>query len=482
MSKQYEMVIGLEVHIELKSKSKIFCGCSTEFGAPPNTQCCPVCAGMPGVLPVLNRKVVEYAILAGIATGCTIAPYSKSDRKNYFYPDLPKAYQISQYDLPLCEKGHVDIATADGTKRIGVTRIHIEEDAGKLVHDEVRGTLIDLNRCGVPLIEVVSEPDMRSAEEAVAYLNKLRSIVIYTDISDAKMNEGSFRCDVNLSVREKGQAEMGTRTEMKNLNSFSYIAKAIAYEYERQVAALEAGEKIEQETRRFDPGTGKTYTMRSKENADDYRYFPDPDLLPILTDEETISRIGQQLPQLPDERREVYMQEYGLSAYHSEMLVLDKTASDFFQETAILTAHKKQLASFIISEVFRLMNQDEEAAISIAPQKLADIVDMLAEERINSSAAKKLLAEVWTGGGEPRELVMEMGLEQLNDAAQLREIAERVIGENPVMAENYRSGKTKVLQALMGKAMGQANGRANPTLLQQEMLECLQNEGLGFSS
>ena len=473
MSKQYEMVIGLEVHIELKTNSKIFCGCSTAFGAPPNTQCCPVCAGMPGVLPVLNRQVVEYAILAGVATGCAIAPYSKNDRKNYFYPDLPKAYQISQFDLPLCEKGHIDITTAEGTKRIGITRIHIEEDAGKLVHDDKRGTLIDLNRCGVPLIEVVSEPDMRSAEEAVAYLNKLRSIAIYTDISDAKMNEGSFRCDVNLSVREKGQTTLGTRTEMKNLNSFSYIAKAIAYEYERQIAALEAGEKIVQETRRYDPGTGKTYTMRSKENADDYRYFPDPDLLPILTDEETLHRIRQSIPQLPDERREVYMQQYGLSAYHSEMLVLDKAMSDFFQEAAILTDNKKQLAAFIISEVFRLMNQSEAESIPISPKNLTDIVDMLAEERINSSAAKKLLGEVWAGNGEPIALVTAMGLEQLSDIAELRQIAQQVVLDNPALAESFRNGKTKVLQALMGKAMGQAGGRANPTLLQQEMLSCL---------
>ena len=474
MSRQYEMVIGLEVHIELKTKSKIFCGCPTDFGAPPNTQCCPVCAGMPGVLPVLNRQVVEYAILAGTATDCTIAPYSKNDRKNYFYPDLPKAYQISQYDLPLCENGHIDIATAEGTKRIGITRIHIEEDAGKLVHDEARGTLIDLNRCGVPLIEVVSEPDMRSAEEAVAYLNKLRSIAVYTDISDAKMNEGSFRCDVNLSVREKGHTAFGTRTEMKNLNSFSYIAKAIAYEYERQIAALETGEKIVQETRRFDPSTGKTYTMRSKENADNYRYFPEPDLLPILTDEQTLSRIRQSIPQLPDERRAVYMQEYGLSAYHSEMLVLDKNVSDFFETVAALTVNKKQLASLMISEVFRLMNQAEKTQIPLAPQSLADIVDMLAEEHINSGAAKKLLAAVWTGGGEAKQLVKEMGLEQLNDIVQLRQIVEQVVCENSTMAENYRKGQTKAMQALMGKAMGLTGGRANPVLLQKVMLECLE--------
>ncbi|NCB30577.1 MAG: Asp-tRNA(Asn)/Glu-tRNA(Gln) amidotransferase subunit GatB, partial [Clostridia bacterium] len=305
--KTYEMVIGLEVHVELKTKTKIFCACPTAFGAVPNTQCCPVCAGMPGVLPVLNKKVVEYAIKAGLATHCRIATYSKNDRKNYFYPDLPKAYQISQYDLPLCEGGYVDITTEEGEKRIGITRIHMEEDAGKLLHDAGHGTLIDLNRCGVPLIEIVSEPDMRSAKEAVAYLKKLRSIVLYTDISDAKMNEGSLRCDVNISVREKGAESFGVRAEIKNINSFAFVAKAIEYEFRRQVTALEAGKPIVQETRRFDPATGKTNSMRSKENANDYRYFPDPDLLPIRTDAQTLARIAASIPPLPDTRRRKYM-------------------------------------------------------------------------------------------------------------------------------------------------------------------------------
>ena len=282
MIANYEMVIGLEVHVELKTATKIFCGCSTKFGAAPNTQCCPVCTGMPGSLPVLNGKVVEYAVKAGLATGCKIATYSKQDRKNYFYPDLPKAYQISQYDLPLCSEGHLDIETESGKKRIGITRIHIEEDAGKLVHQEGKGTFIDCNRCGVPLIEIVSEPDMRSAEEAKAYLQKLRAIILYTGVSDCKMNEGSLRCDVNLSIRKKGSDKLGTRTEMKNLNSFQNVVKAIEYEYARQVSVLEEGGEVIQETRRFDMNTGKTSSMRSKENADDYRYFPDPDLVPIV--------------------------------------------------------------------------------------------------------------------------------------------------------------------------------------------------------
>lgn len=288
MLKDYEMVIGLEVHVELKTKTKIFCSCPTDFGTAPNTQTCPVCLGLPGTLPVLNGKVVDYAVKAGLATNCTIARFSKQDRKNYFYPDLPKAYQISQYDLPLCEHGWLDIETVDGTKRIGITRIHIEEDAGKLMHDDEKGTMIDCNRCGVPLIEIVSEPDIRSAEEAKAYLQKLRAIILYTGVSDCKMNEGSLRCDVNLSVRKKGTEAFGTRTEMKNLNSFQFIVKAIEYEYRRQVEAIESGEKIVQETRRFDANTGKTYSMRTKENANDYRYFPDPDLPPIKLTEEKI--------------------------------------------------------------------------------------------------------------------------------------------------------------------------------------------------
>lgn len=472
MRQQYEMVIGLEVHIELKTRSKIFCGCPTEFGAPPNTQCCPVCAGMPGTLPVLNRQVVEYAIVAGLATHCTIAPYCKSDRKNYFYPDLPKAYQISQYDLPLCENGHIDIATDDGIKRIGITRIHIEEDAGKLLHDEKKGTFIDLNRCGVALIEVVSEPDLRSAQEAVAYLNKLRSIVLYTGISDAKMNEGSLRCDVNLSVREKGSTQLGTRTEMKNLNSFSSIAKAIDDEYRRQVEAIVAGETIVQETRRFDPSTNKTYSMRTKENADDYRYFPDPDLLPILTDAQMLERLSKTLPRLPDERQALYMQNYGLSANHSEMLALDIDIADFFENAAVLTEHSQQLASFIISEVFHLRNQ-EDGRIPVPPQSIAQIVDMLAQGRLNSSSAKRLLAVLWTEGGDPAQRAKELNLEQLNDMSQLRAIVRQVLEENPAMAESYHAGRTQVLQAIIGKAMKCAGGRANPVLLQQATLEQL---------
>lgn len=471
MTKSYEMVIGLEVHVELKTKTKIFCSCPTAFGAEPNTQCCPVCTGMPGVLPVLNRKVVEYAIKAGLATNCTIAHYSKNDRKNYFYPDLPKAYQISQYDLPLCEYGYIDISTEAGEKRIGITRIHIEEDAGKLVHDEKHGTLIDLNRCGVPLIEIVSEPDMRSVDEAVAYLKKLRSIVLYTGISDARMNEGSLRCDVNISVREQGAEAFGTRAEIKNINSFVFVAKAIEYEFMRQKEVLEEGGEIVQETRRFDPETGKTYPMRSKEDANDYRYFPDPDLMPITINEETLSHIASSIPVLPDARKRIYMEKYGLSAYHSERLVLDKAVSDFFERAAGLTEQKKILASLILSEVFRMMNEEEAQKISVTPEQIAAVANMLGAARINSGGAKKLIAALWGTDKNPDELVVSLGLEQINDCGLLSEVTRRVVMENADMAADYRNGKQAALKALMGRAMAATKGRANPELLQELLLD-----------
>ena len=354
MAKEYEMVIGLEVHVELKTKTKIFCNCETSFGAEPNSHTCPVCMGLPGTLPVLNDKVVEYAVKAGLATNCKIANFSKQDRKNYFYPDLPKAYQISQFDLPLCEHGYLDIETESGSKRIGITRIHIEEDAGKLVHDDIHGTMIDCNRCGVPLIEIVSEPDIRSAEEAKAYLQKLRAIILYTGISDCKMNEGSFRCDVNLSVREKGTEKFGTRTEMKNINSFQFVVKAIEYEYKRQIEAIEDGEEIVQETRKFDADTGKTYSMRGKENANDYRYFPDPDLPPIELSDEKIEKIKTTIPELPDARKKKYMEKYGISAYISEKIISDMDMADYFEKVATLAKTPKVVANLLVGEVARL--------------------------------------------------------------------------------------------------------------------------------
>jgi len=459
----YEMVIGLEVHVELKTATKIFCNCKTEFGAEPNTQCCPICMGMPGTLPVLNGKVVDYAIKAGIATNCNIASYSKQDRKNYFYPDLPKAYQISQYDLPLCENGHIDIECETGTKRIGITRIHIEEDAGKLIHDDKLGTLIDCNRCGVPLIEIVSEPDLRSAEEAKAYLQKLRAIIMYTGVSDCKMNEGSLRCDVNLSVRKAGETILGTRTEMKNLNSFQFIMKAIEFEYKRQVDAVEAGELIVQETRRFDADTGKTYSMRRKENANDYRYFPDPDLPPIEITEAMFSTIKKSIPMLPDERK-CFILNYGLSSYDSEMLINNKTVADYYEVGAKNTDYPKLLANLLISEVFRLIDADTET-IRISSLNLAKVAQMIGEQRINSSVAKRIVKELWENEFDPEVMVKEKNLEQINDRELLLQYVREAISANPKSVEDYLKGKQSAFKAIVGQVMSKTAGRGNPVII-----------------
>lgn len=461
----YEMVIGLEVHVELKTKTKIFCSCSTAFGAEPNTQCCPVCMGFPGTLPVLNREVVHYAVKAGLATGCTISKYSKQDRKNYFYPDLPKAYQISQYDLPLCLKGHLTVETPEGSKEIGITRIHIEEDAGKLVHDPDKGTLIDCNRCGVPLIEIVSEPDIRTPQEAVAYLQKLKAVIAYTGVSDCKMNEGSLRCDVNLSIHKPGEP-FGTRTEMKNLNSFQSVQRAIEEEYRRQVEAVRKGETIVQETRRFDQNTGKTYTMRAKENANDYRYFPDPDLAPIVLGDDLVKQWGAELPMLPDARKAAYMANYGLTSYAAEQLVSSKAYADYFEAAAQHTSAVRTLANLMITEVFRLLD-GEDAAITIAPAHLASVATMQESGVINSGAAKKTVAALWQHDEDPEAYVQRSHLMQLNDRAQLLACVAQAIHDNPDMVSGYRAGKLPLKKALMGAAMRNSNGMANPVLLQQ---------------
>ncbi len=464
MLKDYEMVIGLEVHVELKTRTKIFCSCPTDFGAPPNTQVCPVCLGLPGTLPVLNGKVVEYAVKAGLATNCTIARFSKQDRKNYFYPDLPKAYQISQYDLPLCEHGWLDIETADGTKRIGITRIHIEEDAGKLMHDDEKGTMIDCNRCGVPLIEIVSEPDIRSAEEAKAYLQKLRAIILYTGVSDCKMNEGSLRCDVNLSVRKKGTETFGTRTEMKNLNSFQFIVKAIEYEYKRQVEAIEAGEKIVQETRRFDANTGKTYSMRTKENANDYRYFPDPDLPPIKLTEEKIASLQAEIPRLPDARKQEYMERYGLSAYDGEVLTTNMAMADYFEAAAAQTRYPKLVANMLLSEVMRLAGGEEDVC-RIQPSRMAALADLSGDGIINSATVKKLIKELWETDFDVADKVEREGLAQVSDEMILLEWVQEAIRQNPKSVADYKKGKKAAAKAIVGKVMAVSGGRANPTVV-----------------
>lgn len=468
--KNYEMVIGLEVHVELKTDTKIFCSCKTTFGAEPNTQCCPVCMGMPGTLPVLNGKVIDYAVKAGIATNCTIAQKSKQDRKNYFYPDLPKAYQISQYDLPLCENGHIDINVNGQEKRIGITRIHIEEDAGKLVHDEKYGTMIDCNRCGVPLIEIVSEPDIRGPEEAVAYLEKLRAIIMYTGVSDCKMQEGSLRCDVNLSVRKIGETKFGTRTEMKNLNSFNFISKAIEYEYKRQVEALEAGEKIYQETRRFDANSGKTYSMRRKENANDYRYFPDPDLPFIEISDEELADYRSQIPMLPDERKAQYIKEYGLDPYPAEMIINDKDIADYFEQTAKKTTSPKIAANLLTGEIFRMLDPDSKE-IKVSVDALAAIADMSDNQTINSSTAKRLVKEVWKSGVDPVQFVKDQDLAQINDEDTIRAVVVDVIAKNAKSVEDYKNGKQAALGAIVGQVMGRTRSKANPVIANRIILE-----------
>ena len=464
MIKDYEMVIGLEVHVELKTETKIFCSCPTTFGAAPNTQTCPVCLGLPGTLPVLNGKVVDYAVKAGLATNCTIARYSKQDRKNYFYPDLPKAYQISQYDLPLCEHGWLDIETAEGAKRIGITRIQIEEDAGKLVHDDEKGTMIDCNRCGVPLIEIVSEPDIRSAEEAKAYLQKLRAIILYTGVSDCKMNEGSLRCDVNLSVRKKGTEAFGTRTEMKNLNSFQFIVKAIEYEYKRQVEAIEAGEKIIQETRRFDANSGKTYSMRTKENANDYRYFPDPDLPPIKLTDEKIAALQAQIPRLPDARKKEYMEKYGLSAYDGEVLTTDMALADYFEQAAAETKYPKLVANMLLSEVMRLAD-GEDSICKILPNRMAALASLSGDGVINSATVKKLIKELWEADFDVEEKVVREGLAQVSDEAVILKWVQEAIQQNPKSVADYKKGKKAAAKAIVGKVMAVSGGKANPTVV-----------------
>ncbi len=470
----YEMVIGLEVHVELKTATKIFCSCPTAYGAEPNTQCCPVCMGMPGTLPVLNEQVVNYAIMAGIATNCQIAQFSKEDRKNYFYPDLPKAYQISQYDLPLCRNGYIDIETENNTsKRIGITRIHIEEDAGKLLHADGKGTFIDCNRCGVPLIEIVSEPDLRSAEEARAYLQKLRAIILYTGISDCRMNEGSMRCDVNLSVRKKGEKALGTRTEMKNLNSFQFIIKAIEYEFQRQVEAVEADEAIVQETRRFDQNTGKTFSMRRKEDANDYRYFPDPDLAPIRISDKMLQDLNARIPVLPDQRKREYMERYCLTSYAAEQLTSRKEIADYFEAAVRRTDYPMLAASLLQTEVMRLLPQDE-VNIPVSSDNFARLAQMAGEGKINSSTCKKVLNMLWEKDQDPVELIRKEGLEQINDKDALREFALQVVNEQPKLVSDYKKGKTAVIQAMVGQVMKKTSGKGNPVIIQELLTEMLQ--------
>ena len=471
----YEIVIGLEVHAELSTKTKIFCSCPTEFGGEPNTHTCPICMAMPGTLPVLNEKVVEYAVKAGLATNCEIARDSKNDRKNYFYPDLPKSYQISQYDKPLCEHGVVEIEDDEGNpKTVRLTRIHIEEDAGKLNHNEFGGgSLVDLNRAGVPLIESVSEPDLRSAKEAERYLRKLKSIFEYIEVSDCKMQEGSLRADVNVSVRKKGETKFGTRTEMKNMNSFRAIVRAIEYEANRQIDVLEEGGVIEQETLRWDDVSGRTFSMRDKEDAQDYRYFPEPDLVAIRLSEEYIENIRKTLPELPESRRKRYMEEFKLSEKDARLLTASKYLSDLFEKAEQITGNAKAVANWILSDISRILNEKELEAdqIPFTAEELAKVIQLIEKGTISSAIAKKVVEELFENPKDPEEIIQEKGWIQISDEGAILEVVKKVIEANPQSVSDFKGGKEKALGFLVGQAMKETKGKANPQMLNQMFKE-----------
>lgn len=476
---QYEAVIGLEVHVELKTNTKIFCNSSTEFGADPNHHVCPVCLGLPGVLPVVNKKVVEYAIKAGLALNCRIASFSKFDRKNYYYPDLPKNYQISQYDLPIAEHGYLEINVDGNVKRIGITRVHMEEDAGKLVHQGTISTtpysLVDYNRTGVPLIEIVSEPDMRSADEAIAYLEKLKAIIQYTGVSDCKMQEGSLRCDANVSVRPVGQAEFGTKTELKNMNSFKALHKALTYEIERQIEILEEGGQITQETRTWDEAKGVTLSLRSKEEAHDYRYFPDPDLVPMVISEEWVNEIKATLPELPDQRKARFINDYGLPAYDAGVLTSSRELADFYEQCVNKFNNPKSVSNWVMGELLRMMNAGgvEIDEVKIKPAQLAQLLELMEKGTISGKIAKTVFEEMFNTGKDPNAIVKEKGLVQISDEGLIEKVVEEVIAANPKSVDDYKGGKKQALGFLVGQVMKATKGKANPGLVNKLLQEKL---------
>ena len=476
MPRQYETVIGLEVHVELATKTKIFCGCSTAFGGAPNTHTCPVCTGMPGSLPVLNKQVVEYAMAVGLATNCQIHQYCKFDRKNYFYPDNPQNYQISQLYLPICHDGGIEIETAAGKKVIGIHEIHMEEDAGKLIHDEWEDcTLVDYNRSGVPLIEIVSEPDMRSAEEVIAYLDKLRLIVQYLGASDCKLQEGSMRADVNLSVREVGAEQFGTRTEMKNLNSFKAIARAIEGERARQIELIEEGRQVIQETRRWDDNKEYSYQMRSKEDAHDYRYFPDPDLVPVIISDEWLQAVKDRQPELRTEKLARYKKEFDIPDYDAEILTGSKHLADLFEETTELCGKPKKVSNWLMGETLRLLKEagQEPEEITFSAAHLAKLIELLDAGTINQTVAKEVFEQIFREDIDPEQYVEAHGLKMVNDDNLLRTVVEQVIAANPQSVADYRGGKEKALGFLVGQTMKQMKGKANPGAVNKMLKELL---------
>ncbi|MBQ2238815.1 MAG: Asp-tRNA(Asn)/Glu-tRNA(Gln) amidotransferase subunit GatB [Lachnospiraceae bacterium] len=476
MSKAYETVIGLEVHVELSTKTKIFCGCSTEFGGAPNTHTCPVCSGMPGSLPVLNKAVVEKAIAVGLATNCSITRNCKFDRKNYFYPDNPQNYQISQLYYPICRDGKIEINVNGEKKYVRIHEIHMEEDAGKLVHDSWDdSTLVDFNRSGVPLIEIVSEPDMRSADEVIAYLEKLRMIIQYLGASDCKLNEGSMRADVNLSVREVGAKEFGTRTETKNLNSFKAIARAIEAERERQIDLLEEGKPVIQETRRWDDNKECSYAMRSKEDAQDYRYFPDPDLVPIIISEEWLEEVKSRQPELRDEKKERYQKEFDIPEYDIDIITSSKRMADLFEETIALGAAPKKVSNWLMVETMRLLKENEMEVedLKFSADNLAKLIALTESKAVNSTVAKEVFEKVFYDNIDPEKYVEEHGLKTVNDEGALRKVIEEVVSNNPQSVEDYRNGKEKAIGFLVGQTMKAMKGKADPSMINQILKEIL---------
>ena len=477
MSKEYETVIGLEVHVELATKTKIFCGCTTAFGGAPNTHTCPVCTGLPGSLPVLNKQVVEYAIAVGLATNCDITRYGKFDRKNYFYPDNPQNYQISQLYLPICTNGHVDIETEDGVKKsIGIHEIHMEEDAGKLVHDEWGdSSIVDFNRSGVPLIEIVSEPDMRSAAEVIAYLDKLRLTIQYLGASDCKLNEGSMRADVNISVREKGSDKFGTRTEMKNLNSFKAIEHAIKGETERQIDIIEAGGSVVQETRRWDDIKESSHAMRSKEDAKDYRYFPEPDLVPVVVSDEWIETIRSRQPEMRDEKIARYVSEYELPEYDAKILTSSRKMAGIFEAANAICGKPKKVSNWLMTETMRLMKENGTEAddLKFSPENLAKLINMVDASEINGKVAKEVFEKIFAEDVDPAAYVKEHDLGAVNDDGALREVIKEVMEANPKAIEDYRGGKEKALGAIVGQTMKRMQGKANPGMINDILKELL---------
>jgi aspartyl-tRNA(Asn)/glutamyl-tRNA(Gln) amidotransferase subunit B len=475
----WEIVIGLETHVELATKTKIFCSCTTEFGGDPNTHCCPVCTGMPGTLPVLNQAVLDYAVKAGLALNCSITKYNKFDRKNYFYPDLPKAYQISQLYLPICQDGTVPIHTSTGDKTIQIHEIHMEEDAGKLVHDPwIDQTRADYNRCGVPLIEIVTEPDFRTAEEVIAYLEKLKSTLQYLGVSDCKMQEGSLRCDVNLSVRPAGASEFGTRTEMKNLNSFKAIARAIDYEAKRQIEAIEEGKRIIQETRRWDDNKDASYAMRSKENAQDYRYFPEPDIPPVEIDESYLTETKAGLPEMAEAKMQRYQSEFGLPVYDSEMITGQKALADFFEAAVALNAPAKLVSNWIMGEVMKKLKDCalEAADMKLSPKTLARLIALVEGGKLNRNTAVKVFDAIFAEDGDVDAYVKEHGLEQVSDIGLVQSVVEAVFAANPKSIEDYKAGKEKAFGFLVGQTMRELKGKADPKIVNDTIKEMLDKQ------